>query len=295
MQKLLNAGGLAALVIGIASAQTPTFEVIAIRPTSSDTSLSSTTAQLPQCISPTPQVDPGRFTATNITVYRLITLAYGIRYSCFIVNDFGILSGGPAWMLSERFDVQATIPAGAQSYSRQDLIDAKAPELQARLQNLLAERFGLSLRRDKKEMSVYTLAAAPGGLKIPPSVDDEPQRSRLGVELNQDMELLMRVIGNKASMDDFSHLIEGVTQRPVLDRTDFQGDFRFDLRFAGIVLQGQNPAQRVSEAGTLDRFPEATRPTIFRVLEEQLGLKLEATRGVVDIWVIDRVERPSAN
>ena len=75
------------------------------------------TASFPACAGGLIQVDPQRFSATNTTLYTLITLAYGIRYSCFIVNDADLLSGGPKWVLADRFDVQGVIPAGSPSYT----------------------------------------------------------------------------------------------------------------------------------------------------------------------------------
>jgi uncharacterized protein (TIGR03435 family) len=282
------------LAVAIGGAQ-DTFDVASVRPTPPDASLRSVTAQLPQCIAGTMQVDPNRFTATNATLYALITWAYGIRYSCFIANDADLLSGGPAWVLTERFDIQAKLPEGAPRYTRQDLIDGKAPELQSMLRKMLAERFNLRVRRSTKDMRVFTLTPAPAGMKTDASRKDDPQRSRLGLELTQGQELIVRINGNKASMEDFAHLIEAVTHTPVLDRTGFKGDFSFDAKFAVIDPGRQTIAERIAQIGALGQYPEALSPTVFAVLEQQFGIKLEGGRAPVESWIIERAEKPSEN
>jgi uncharacterized protein (TIGR03435 family) len=98
------------------------------------------------------QIDPGRLTATNTTLYAMITWAYGIRYSCFIVSDEGLLSGGPKWVLTDGFDVQANIPPGVPNYTAQQLQDGDAPEIQEMLRALLEERFQLSVHSSMKEV-----------------------------------------------------------------------------------------------------------------------------------------------
>src|SRR4051812_14874334 len=106
------------------------------------------------------QIDPGRLTATNTTLFAMITWAYGIRYSCFIVSDEGLVSGGPKWVVTDRFDVQATIPAGVPGYTAQQLQDGGAPEIREMLRTLLEDRFQLVVHRGTKEVSVYELTVS---------------------------------------------------------------------------------------------------------------------------------------
>src|SRR5439155_21896369 len=84
-------------------------------------------------------------------------LAYGIRYSCFIVSDADLLSGGPKWVLTDRLDAQGVIPAGTPSYTLQQLQSGAAPELQSMLRNLLTDGFKLAIHRTTKDMRVYVL------------------------------------------------------------------------------------------------------------------------------------------
>jgi uncharacterized protein (TIGR03435 family) len=268
-----------------------TFEVASVRRIPG--ALSS--SPLPQCINGTLQIDPGQFRVTNTTLYTLITWAYGIRHSCFIATEFGLITGGPGWVLSDRFDLQARIPAGTPPSTREQFLEGRAPLLQTMLRNLLTERFKVRVLRRPKEMRVHVLTAAAGGLKLAASNEEEPERARLGLELDRNQELLVRINGNKASMEDFAHVIEGVTHTPVRDRTGFRGDFSFDAKFAGIDLVTQSAAERIAQIGGLGQYTPATRPSIFTVLQEQFGLRLEATRDTVESWVIDHAEKVSEN
>ena len=231
------------------------------------------------------QIDPGRIIATNMTLYKLITWAYGIRYSCYIVNDSKLLSGGPKWVLTDRFDVQATIPAGTPAYTPQQLQDSAAPELEAMLRNLLMDRFKVALHRSAIDMRVYELALAPGGPKLTHPDEDKPKRLTLRLDPDENQEQIVHVLVNKASIEDFTHLIEPVTGTPVLDRAGLTEKYSFDIKFAVIDPSG----------GRVGNLPWATGPSIFAVLQGQLGLRLTPATRPVDVWVLDYAEKPSDN
>jgi len=135
-----------------------TFEVASVKPRGGNSPL------FPVCSGRNGlQIDQGRLTAINTTLYAMITWAYGIRYSCFIVSDEGLLSGGPKWILTDGFDVQATIPPGIPSYTVQQLQDGDAPEIQEMLRALLEERFKVAVHRGMTEVPVYELTVSAGG------------------------------------------------------------------------------------------------------------------------------------
>jgi uncharacterized protein (TIGR03435 family) len=96
--------------------------------------------------------DPGQITYTNVTVKNVLTQAYGVK-------SFQI--SGPSWLDSERYDIVAKVPRGA----------TKA-EFMVMLQNLLAERFKLTLHREKKDLSMYALVVGKNGPKMKESVED---------------------------------------------------------------------------------------------------------------------------
>src|SRR5262249_55680521 len=96
------------------------------------------------------QVDARRFAANDMTLHGLITLAYGIECQLFRGSDFVL--GGPGWTRSDGFDVQAVIPEGSLTYTREQLLKGDAPKLQGMLRALLADRFKLTLRREIRDI-----------------------------------------------------------------------------------------------------------------------------------------------
>jgi uncharacterized protein (TIGR03435 family) len=160
------------------------------------------------------------------------------------------------------------------------------------LQRLLADRFGLVLRRETREMPVYVLSAAKGGPRLTPWKEGDV--NNLGVISSsgrhpegKGSEQGAEVRGRKASMAWLSDQLARVTQRPVLDRTGITGDFNYDLIFEPLPTFGDAVLR-------WDGIPMTTR-SLFTVLEQDLGLRLEPSRGPVEVLVIERVERPSEN
>jgi uncharacterized protein (TIGR03435 family) len=159
----------------------------------------------------------------------------------------------------------------------------------AMLRALLADRFKLTFHREQKEMSVYALAVAKGGSKVkattvsPDTSPEGPPALAFTV-----MAGFLHLPARYASMDEFASLLQrGALERPVVDRTGLEGRFDFDLEFA---------IDETLFGGALGRGPDdTTKPSLFVALQEQLGLKLEATRGPVSALVIDHAERPSEN
>jgi uncharacterized protein (TIGR03435 family) len=236
------------------------------------------------------QVDPGRVALTNMMLYRIITIAYG--KSCYGFERMKQLSGGPGWVTSDRIDIQATLPAGTPSYTPQQF-DPDAPraesvsaeKLQMMLQNLLADRFKLVLHRETKEVPAYALTIARGGPKLTAWKEGDPKT--LGAVtggLNSRGEWRAIVRAGGLSMAQFSNQLMFVTGRPVLDRTGITGDFNYNLEFT--------PMDPIAVPRDV---PLVSGPSLFTVLEEQLGLKLEAIKAPVDLLVIDHVEKPSEN
>jgi bla regulator protein BlaR1 len=230
------------------------------------------------------QVSPrdGRFTTAG-SLSTLIQVAYD-------VTRFQI-EGGPAWVQSDRFEIEAR-PAGG----------ATPDQIRAMLQSLLAERFQLTLRREARTRPVYELVAADGGLKIAAMREGgcTPQKEMrwdlIDLEaplyicgsvrrrmLSQSPETrplprwprVTRIEAGGASMSVLTDSISPDLDRVVLDRTGFTAPFNFVLDFA--------PASD----------PAASGPTIFDALQDQLGMQLRATSEPIDVLVIDRVEQPS--
>jgi uncharacterized protein (TIGR03435 family) len=157
------------------------------------------------------------------------------------------------------------------------------------LRALLADRFKLAIHREQKEMSVYALTVAKGGSKLKittMSPDDTPEGPpALAFTVSPGF---LHLPARYASMNEFASLLQrSALERPVVDQTGLPGRYDFDLEFA---------IDETLFGGALGKGPDdPVKPSLFAALQEQLGLKLEATRGPVSALVIDRAEHPSEN
>jgi uncharacterized protein (TIGR03435 family) len=243
------------------------------------------------------QLDARRFAATNKTLYHLITIAHGARgRGCGVYSSNDLLSGGPAWLTSDQFDVQALIPEGVPRYTARQLADGDAPHLQAMLQALLAERFNLVLRREMREGPVYTLVVGPEGPKQSTGKDGTnwmgrdtglpgfvPNPELRGIAVESARPGVLALWGRKASMSELAAALTSLTGtgRPVLDRTGRTGEFNFDVYgFASFIYNYNGTSQPRS---------------IFTALNEELGLELEASREKVEGLVVEHADKPSEN
>jgi uncharacterized protein (TIGR03435 family) len=207
----------------------------------------------------------GRYTATNMPLRQLIQNAYGIR-------DFQ-LEGGPSW-ISNRYDIVAKAD---QDFSQ------NVQFLRVLLQNLLAERFKLAAHMETREMPIYAMVLARADGRLGPqlrssNVDcDEVIRMKQKVSegvCGMRMSSGQLVVG-AMTLNVLTSNLSSLTKRVVEDRTGLTGRFDYSLDWA-----------RSDSADT-------SKPSIFTALQEQLGLKLESTRGPVEVLVVDRVEPPT--
>ncbi len=241
------------------------FEVVSIKPNTSGSPSSSTR---------TP--GGGRFVGTNVSARRLVLIAYNLR---------GLqLSGGPGWLDSDRFDIDAR---AAEPPTR----DSQLQMLRA----LLADRFKLVVHKETKEQPIYALVLARSdgklGPKLKPSTLDcsapapQPGQSSCGTSTNINNEGGIMNGGARSAEEIATTLASFVADRMVVDRTGLNGRFDFELRWTPDNFQLPSPAgAAVTDA-----------PSIFAALQEQLGLKLESQRGPVEFLVIDSIERPTPN
>jgi len=210
-----------------------------------------------------------RFIEKYYTLQLLIAAAYDLNPKT--------ISGGQAWITSDHYDIEAVTPGD----KRPD-----HDEQMSMLRSLLSERFKLTFHREQKEFSIYALEVAKGGprLKATAASADDPATVGPAVVYPQ------RVVlpGRNASMGNVVSLFQrAILDRPVVDKTEIKGRYDFDLEWAPDETQFGGALPPATEA--------ATSPPLFKAIEEQLGLKLEAMRGPVDALVVDAAERPSAN
>jgi uncharacterized protein (TIGR03435 family) len=224
----------------------------------------------------------GRFIGLGVTLHRLVSDAY----------DGLEVEGGPPWATKDRFDVNARAEG-----------NPTAAQLRRMLRQLLADRFALVVRTQKREMPVYTLTnARPGGLLGPKlqrsdakcaaeAVDFFPGTSPGFPPPCGDYRLGARALTARGmTMGGLARLLAGLAGRPGLDHTGLDGFYDLELEWSSDLGLRQAPPDAAG-AGEL----KADGLSIFTALQEQLGLKLEPRRGPVDVVVIERAEPPTEN
>ncbi len=255
---------IAGLLIALLAAQTPAFDVSSVKPNTSGAQESDIRLLLPD-----------GFIAKNQPLLPIIGIAY--QMPTYRIT-------GPSWITADRFDITA------KSATRVRL-DQKWEMLRA----LLEDRFRLKAKKEIHEGRVFALmpARADGrlGPNITPSASDcdaiEAKRQQgegppvvtNGQPLCGIAGSLQRLRANGATMNAIALRLGTLLEETVLDRTGVPGAFDFELR-AGADFPGA-PSAAAGEA-----------PSIFTALQEQLGLKLEPTRGPIEMLIIESVERP---
>jgi uncharacterized protein (TIGR03435 family) len=232
----------------------------------------------------------GRFTVTNIPLQLIITLAYRIK-------DFQ-LSGAPPWLASERYDIEAKAEGNVS-------FDAMLPMLQT----LLEDRLMLKVHHETKELPVYALMVSKAGKLHPiegecppaPKTLPPPEPGKLPfIPCGGFFMFPGHLSGQKATIAQLIDPLSRFTGRIVLDKTNLTGKYDIDLQYTPEQAQGPlggAPPPPPPPGVSLPPLPpiDPNGPSLFTALQEQLGLKLESTKGPVDILVIDHVERPSEN
>lgn len=193
-------------------------------------------------------------TFSGYTLRALILYAYDMR-------NYQI-SGGPSWIASETY----TIAAKAEGN-----IAPETAEIRQMLQSLLAERFQVKLHRETKEVRLYLLEPAKTGPKLTLSI---ARRTTMQMGPGH---LMMA----KATTSQMASLLSSVLSRPVLDQTGMNGEFDFTLDSADINMARMQPPDE-----------ELSGPSIFTAIQEQLGLRLEPSKGPIEVLVVDHAVKP---
>jgi uncharacterized protein (TIGR03435 family) len=208
----------------------------------------------------------------------IITEAYRVRNIQII--------GGPGWLSTDRWDIEARPKAeDVASTPPASKVDPTQPSQQSlMLQSLLEDRFQFKFHRETRDLPVYELAVAKSGPKIKVSTGVPPGRPRLrGGHGNLE--------AYEISVGTFVYFLSPQLDRIVLDRTNMKDLYDINLKW---TPQTASLSTRVSPA---DGDPPAVpdQLSIFTAIQEQLGLKLEATRSPLEVLVIDNITKPSEN
>jgi uncharacterized protein (TIGR03435 family) len=233
----------------------------------------NTSGETGSFLRPTPG---GNFAVSNMTLRGLIFFAYGLQ-------GFQLV-GGPDWIATERFDISAKAAADIPPTP----IGRTSPEA-LMLRSLLEDRFRLSAHRETRDLPIYALVLARADGRLGPRLRQPTSdycarrleaAGKAGEPVSPDAQLCgMRPGVNELTagalpMNEFARFLALNTGRLVVDRTGLTGVWDFDLKYS--LPNAPNP--------------DPDRPSIFTALQEQLGLRLEATTGPVEVLVIDRVE-----
>jgi len=222
---------------------------------------------------------PNGFEAVAATAQQLISLAYGVSVTQIL--------DAPSWIRTEAYDVTARTGRST---------PASPASMTGMLQRLLADRFKLLAHREQREAPVYALLkvrtdgrlgarlhVAPldcdsRAAKAPPGT---PGLSICGIDRGPGLSA-----GRTMTIAQLSGVLGSIVGRPVVDKTSLEGSYDWDLSWT--PTPGE-PGPRSEPAAAGDGI------SIFTAIQEQLGLKLESERGVIDALVIDRIERPTSN
>lgn len=228
---------------------------------------------------------PGHFGTTNLSLRDLIEWVYDVKE--------GQIEGLPAWASSDKYDIDAKMDDAAAEQERSLPLDQEGKLIKTRVRSLLADRFGLKLHSETKDLPVLELTIAKSGPKlseeaaIPAPGDPHPALpGSLGMRVNGTQWILT------SNQDPLSVLVLALSGQPevsgriLLDRTGLSGKYTFTLRWE---------RQNLSAVPGLSSDAAVGGPPLFTALEEQLGLRLESTKAPVDVLVVDHVEEPSPN
>ncbi len=244
-------------------------------------------------------IDGARVNCSNMSLLDLISTAYNIK---------AVLISGPAWLNTERFDINAKIPEGVKTDRVNDM-----------LQTLLEERFKLTVHKENKPTNIYALIVGKDGLKLKETVDAPPADNGSGPGPNANGAPAPRSGSNRMTMRDgkmtmamtgttltaFADQISRFTDRPVLNMTGNYNRYDMELEVSADEMQRMMRSQGMnmpmmapppdSGARPTENIAEPSGPSIFSTVQ-RYGLKLDPRKEPIESLVVDRIEKtPTEN
>jgi len=264
-----------------AEAKLPVFDVVSIKPTQSNGMMIRV------------QMVPDGVSVMGMPMHMIL------RESLGVTNDR--LFGEPGWVNAERYDIEAKV-APEDAGKLKGLTPQQRWEM---LRQALEERCGLKYHHETRDLTVYALIVAKGGLKMQPSKAADPTEAQAApgpvpgpgpgqrkvTEGVGDKGLTMNA--RDASLASIARMLSMPLGSTVVDKTGLTGTYDFSLEFApDDSIRGNLPpppgAPPEDGAGSQGQ-------SIFSAVQEQLGLKLEAQKEPADVIVIDHLDKPTAN
>jgi uncharacterized protein (TIGR03435 family) len=244
-----------------------------------------------------PIASPGTLITGCNTVEGLIRSAYVVYATGRLNRDpsNAPLEGGPPWIRTARYQILAK----AEGAPGAGIMNGPL------MRTLLEERFKLKVHRIAKEVPVYALTVARSGPRLTPFTPGSCKPLEFGL-VPEPGQTVCRVLirergpnlaieGKGSTLAEIAKLLYLIVDRPVIDRTGIQDRFDFSVEFAHEQAPAAFRPPNEPSAPPPASAEEPTAPRIFAAFENQLGLKLEPSRGPREFLVIDHVERPTRN
>jgi uncharacterized protein (TIGR03435 family) len=198
---------------------------------------------------------PGGRLSASSWVKQLIQIAWG-------VEDYEV-SGGPGWLTTDWYDIEAKAPG----------TDAARPEMTLMLQSLLIDRFKLQLRHGRNDLAVYELRVDKNGPRLKPLKNGQTS------QCNRDNSFACGI----RTPAQLARSLRQLVDRPVIDKTGLDGSFDILLDFDVFSSRGQTPP------------PGYDKPSVFRAMQDQLGLRLDPQKVSFPELVVESIQRPTEN
>lgn len=265
---------------GTAVAKTPTYDVVSIK------------LAAPHRPNSWMGVPADGFSAGGTSMKPLIMYAYNIK-------QLDLVSDVPEPVNSARFDVEAKLDEDTVAALKKLPKEDRQAQLMLMMQSMLADRFKLKVHREKKEIPIYALVITKGGFKLkdadpnnsyPHGIKGPDGISHAGMLMTTYGTSYANLTGQAISMASLALNLSGPAGRIVEDKTGLAGKYDVALHWSMDDNQATQPGGQTGATAPAD-----TGPSIFAALQEQLGLRLESTKEMVDTIVIDHVEMPSEN
>jgi uncharacterized protein (TIGR03435 family) len=277
-------------------AQTPAFEVASVKRSEPITPALVQSGRLHIGVS----IDSLHVRISQFSLYELTTLAYQVK---------GHQISGPDWMVTERYDIQAKLPEGS-----------RRGQVPAMMQTLLAERFGMRLHRENRELNVYALVVANGGPHLKPSSAEDVQAAEGPIQggttvgaggaaissgaagdsrISPGQDGNLHIENKKMTLARFADFIGRYSELPVVDLTGLKGSYEMEFDVSGEEVRNAARAHGFAVPPPVAADGEAASDPAGVSLASslrRLGLKLESRKAPAEVLVIDKVDKvPTAN
>lgn len=229
----------------------------------------------------------GRMTAKQVPLIGLLTAAYSLPF------QGPRLTGLPRELALELYDIDAVAPSGSIPAGASPLV--RTAKMKLMLQSLLEDRFKMKIQRQTKELPIYAVIVGKNGPKLTKARIEEKDcsdivtgkaiachdfRGGMGRGLHADA----------VTITDVTNAVSNWADRPVVDRTGLEGLYEINTDGWAPML----PRPPRPDGADTEGIGDPTRPTLYMIFE-RLGLKMEASKGPVETFTIEHIERPSAN